>query len=313
MWNPAVRINFFIKRGENSTVWRNRVQYALFARSEIEKFIRIGSDFKVTPTQLAGFQIRLDDLEYANVIQKMNEAETIASEDAFSSLSLKNQCTYLGVPLNILELNKTPAGWVVDGVAYKKPEAAARAHFRLQGYDGTICEGRGITSLMRCACLEFLKKDMRFGKYRVGLSDSRIFACTGDFVGLCDVYDDDYTEILTLINQASDELMQKNIQEVISVGGGEFPNGVVVTEQELWAVWRALGAFGLSTLANAFFEDSFNFRYGWPDLTIANGKDIRFVEVKTSDTFLETQRYTIRGLLLPSNANVSVLKINKMI
>ena len=143
----------------------------------------------------------------------------------------------------------------------------------------------------------------------MGKADTRHSACCGNFPGLCDVYDDDYSEILELIDQASDELMRKNIQEVLSEGGDRLLYGT--TEQELWAVWTALGASGLSTFAKAFFEDSFNFQHGLPDLTIAKGGNIRFIEIKTFDSLLETQRYTIRNLLLPVNADVSVLKIDK--
>lgn len=311
MWNPTVRIEFLLKRGETHDRWSTRVRYALFTRKAIERFIRIGSTYKLTPSKLESFQARLDELEKRNELQSIAEAEQIALELQFADLSLKDQCASLGIPLNTLELERTPAGWLVDGVSYKKPELAAHRYFQLKGYQGTSCEGYGALDLMKCACLDLFKRGTRANGYKVGKAEIRSRASAGLFVAQCDEYEQNPGELIECISQAFDELMRRNIHEFIAEDGPTVFHGDV-SEQEYWTLWKAFGATGLSKLATELFKDSWHLQFGWPDLIIAKESEIKFVEVKTTDRLHDSQRYAIHDLLLSSKANVCVLKIIPM-
>jgi hypothetical protein len=58
-----------------------------------------------------------------------------------------------------------------------------------------------------------------------------------------------------------------------------------------------------------FMRNPYDFRAGWPDLTIARENELRFVEVKTTDKLHSSQKNTITEVLKPWGASVSVLQI----
>lgn len=307
-------LNCAIARGERSTKLRTRERNANLARYMIER--KQFTDLRTI--DLSAIEVRLQCLDRENAVQREQQAERIAAEGAFFKLSLPKQCESLGIPLEILVLDHTREGWIVDGVAYRNPELAAFTNFRAQGYDGMHCEGSAVISLMKCACLDYFSERAWIGvqKQKLQESESRIYACTGGFDGLCNMHEENIDEILATISLATDAIMQKHIQEFVSaVTGGGVYEGItgffsVMTEQGLWAIWKALGAVGLAKFAQIYLqEDPSDFRAGWPDLTIVKDVNLRFVEVKTSDKIHASQLDTFRGLLFPAGANVSVLKL----
>lgn len=77
----------------------------------------------------------------------------------------------------------------------------------------------------------------------------------------------------------------------------------------LVALWGAIGAGGWARIAEAFIEAPYDFRAGWPDISMVRGDDLKFVEVKTTDKLHASQKRTILGLLLPHGVSVSVVKL----
>lgn len=308
--HPTVRIDFYLRRGESSSRWHEGNYYAKLGRFHFDKYLEIGdSYYKVTDRNLNEFRTRLLDLEWANARQREAELALIQVDEEFTELPLQTQCSVLGVPLVELKLQRESRDWVVNGSSYRRPEEAVRAYYRLQGYDGTTCEGLGAFSLMRCGCLEILKKNFkRVGQFRVGKAMARQAACTVVFARLCDEYDDDFSELLGCIASATDERMLNNIREMMSESGSNVEK---YSERELWALWRALGSSGLSAIANAFFQTRCFYDSGWPDLTLAKGSEVKFIEVKTSDALSNWQRDTLRELLLPLNVDFSVVKVTR--
>lgn len=308
--HPTVRIDFYLRRGESSSRWVERDRYALCARFHLDKYAEIGDgDYKVSDRKLNEFKTRLLDLENANACQREAEIALLQADEAFDELPLRTQCSVLGVQLVELRLQRESRDWVVNGATYRKPEEAVRAYYRLDGYDGTICEGLGPITLVRCGCLEVLKKNIkRVAQFRIGKTMARHFACTAVFARLCDEYDEDFTELLGNIIYMTDDRMLNNIREVLSEGGSQAGK---FCEQELWALWRAFGSSGLSMIANAFFQTRCFYDSGWPDLTLAKGSEVKFIEVKTSDSLHNSQRETLRELLLPLNVDLSIVKLTK--
>jgi hypothetical protein len=56
-----------------------------------------------------------------------------------------------------------------------------------------------------------------------------------------------------------------------------FPD---LTEKALLGLFRVLGRERLYAIASIFAQDPYRFRAGWPDLTLWQGEEIRFAEVK---------------------------------
>ena len=46
-------------------------------------------------------------------------------------------------------------------------------------------------------------------------------------------------------------------------------------------------------VAKKFSEDPYTYRSGWPDLIIVKGKEVKFIEVKTTDKLHKSQLVTI--------------------
>jgi hypothetical protein len=189
-----------------------------------------------------------------------------------------------------------------DGMAFAKPEPAAFAYFKSLGFDGTYCEGTGPLMLMKCACLDYL--------FEVNTFKSREDACMRYFEAQCKIHEDKSTRIVEEITSATEATIRQNFREVSQVPRYStlYP---AISEDGLIAIWYALTPAGLARLAQAFTVAPYDRRAGWPDLTIANGAEVRFVEIKTTDRFHASQKQTIEEMLLPCGASVSAMQIRQ--
>ena len=73
---------------------------------------------------------------------------------------------------------------------------------------------------------------------------------------------------------------------------------------------KALGNDAIFRIAEIFARNPYEYRKGWPDLTIWQGSKVAFKEVKApGDTLQRSQRTIIKDILLPLNLDVSVIDI----
>jgi hypothetical protein len=82
-------------------------------------------------------------------------------------------------------------------------------------------------------------------------------------------------------------------------------------EEALAAIWRAMSPSRLGQLAGFIFQNQ-DYRAGWPDLMLARGDELRFVEIKTTDKLHTSQKTVVSKVLKPWGATVSVMKIKPL-
>lgn len=219
--------------------------------------------------------------------------------DPFLSLSLKDQCGNLGINLEILPLSKRDSDWIYLDQSFKKPEPAAYSHFKSQGFIGNYCEGKAPLMLMKCACLDFLANFFE-----------RDEACLRYFESQCSILISKSRRIIEAIRCANEKTIRKNFTK-IRKNHSYLTLYPEMTVDGLLSIWQSIGPIGWAKVAEAFIRDPYTYRAGWPDLSIASGKVLRLIEVKTTDKIHTNQKVTFVELLIPLGLNVSVLKIVK--
>ncbi len=220
--------------------------------------------------------------------------------DPFLDLPLINQCEFLGIPLEVIRMDRQNREWVFNGSRFKRLESAALAHFTAQGYSGTPCEGAAPLMIMKCASLDYLAKMNPF--------NSREDACMRFFEAQCWIHSHRAHYIIEEIEASTEATVRAHFREIASYPrfSATYP---ALDEDALVAIWRAISPSGLAQLASKMFEDPYKYRAGWPDLTLARGNELLFVEVKSTDRLHFSQKVVIGEVLKPWGAAVSVLQI----
>ena len=74
-----------------------------------------------------------------------------------------------------------------------------------------------------------------------------------------------------------------------------------LTEAAIGSIFTALGGKALREITRTIAEDPYQYRAGWPDLTLAKGENMLWVEVKTTDKLHMSQIITMTKMkpLLP--------------
>lgn len=153
---------------------------------------------------------------------------------------------------------------------------------------------------MKCACLKFLAQVNIFG--------DRADACLRYFEAQCVLNQARSSLIVDAIRGATAETIRMHFAEIRSkeLYRTLYPE---MSIEGLLSIWNALGCGGWARVAEAFMKDPYTFSAGWPDLTIATGPDLKFVEIKTTDKLHSSQKTTISEFLLPLGLSVSVAKL----
>ena len=86
-----------------------------------------------------------------------------------------------------------------------------------------------------------------------------------------------------------------------------FPN---VKRSHVFGLMCALGTEAIFEVAEIFARDPYEYRKGWPDLTLWRGTEVAFKEIKAPGDALRTsQRKIIREVLVPLKLDVSVVDV----
>ena len=229
------------------------------------------------------------------------ESGMFGRSEAFLKMPLSRQCETLGIPFDAVAMERAQRQWFVFGTAHKRPEDAALARFQEQGWNGTACEGSAVLMLMKAACLDYLAKVNTFG--------NREDACMRFFEAQCIIHRKQSTAIIGEIERAGKATVQANLAEIMSQPRYStiYP---AIDAEALIAIWQAITPTQLASLASRIFDDP-GYRAGWPDLTLARGNEVMFVEVKTTDKLHASQRDVILEILKPMGANVRVLRLKQ--
>ncbi len=286
-------------------------RYANFniVRVNLERLKQLCSEYPfLNMTNLDAFEVSFEAVQNETKSLKLTKTSeytqakiaAVGSRDLFLDLSLRQQCQTLKIDLEVLVLERSSKQWVLDGRSFNRPEAAALAYYQGLGFVGTSCEGVAPLMIMKCSCLEYLKK--------VNLFKDPIDAAMRLFEAQCWIYSHLSRHIIEQIGQSSAETVLNNFQEIASIPryAGIYP---LIDANAIVAIWRAIGPKRLAALAELFMSDPYRHRSGWPDLTLARGAELRFVEIKTSDRLRGSQKALIEEILKPWNASVGVLQI----
>lgn len=202
-------------------------------------------------------------------------------------LPLNEQCQLMGIALE-----------QIRGIEFgSNPEYAAWRYFSSLGYIGGYCEGGPILLLIRAAALDILTELNTFS--------SRQDACSR------------FTEAQLTIHQKHSNLIQNAIRSTdadrIASGFSEIYTSLMIQEsypglsaQAMVAIYHALGNEKLAQITAAIMEAPYNYRAGWPDITMTNGEQLLWAEVKTTDRLHMSQISTIHRMkpLLPGTIRV---------
>lgn len=93
-------------------------------------------------------------------------------------------------------------------------------------------------------------------------------------------------------------------------GNDWFPHGYVgLTPELVRLVLETLPRSSLVEIARLFFTDPHAYVKGWPDLTVVESGQVRFIEVKTSDRLHVSQIITIGEMKNAAGLNMAVTRL----
>lgn len=179
-------------------------------------------------------------------------------------------------------------------------EEAVLDHYRSDGWNGAASEGGLILTLIKAAS---------FAKLQVRHADTFIEALYAQNVA----FDEDrFTkgELIALVSRATRTQVERN-WEIIAASTGISPTYYpAVRRDHVTGLFEVLGTDRLAAIAEAFSTAPYDFRAGWPDLTLWRDGAVRFVEVKApGDSFHTSQARLISKLLLPLGFSVSLAEV----
>jgi hypothetical protein len=187
----------------------------------------------------------------------------------------------------------------VNGLNNKAlPEETAYEYFQKQGFLGTYCEGGAILLLIRSAALEVLANLNTF--------QSRDDARTRFTEAQLYIHSEHIRQICTAISVSTSAKVEQAFEEIYrSARIREWFPGL--DSKVMGRFFDAIGGMRLAKITEAIAEAPYEYRSGWPDLTLVDDAGgLLWVEVKTTDKLHLSQVKTIRRMLplLPGKVGV---------
>jgi len=117
-------------------------------------------------------------------------------------------------------------------------------------------------------------------------------ACSRYLEAQLTIHKDKVDEIIDSIENTSKKNYLSNLKEIFSQPfiQSEHPN---LSFECCVALFDAIDTQLFVDVAKKFSEDPYTYRSGWPDLIIVKGKEVKFIEVKTTDKLHKSQLVTI--------------------
>jgi hypothetical protein len=235
---------------------------------------------------------------------------------------LTKQCDDYGLPIEVIPGTRVQGSkklWVnKDGIGVP-PELIALNYYESKGYQASWCEGKTLFYLMKVASFSIMSdykawatkngNDVVWHSSKIQLHDDREYckrtvSCIL-FEALCLMFADHHTEIVNGILTTTTKEIEKYSTEHINLNSLYS----CVKVENVIALWRAVGSDLLAKIARIFVKGNYEYRSGWPDLILIRGKEIKFVEVKTTDLFHANQIRIINSFAKPLNLPFSVAHI----
>ncbi len=215
--------------------------------------------------------------------------------------TLKEQCASIGWPLHTLPaIRHAKQDWSLGDAMGLHPEEVVELSLVAEGKQCCWCEGKSVSVLLQAATLPVLARLNIFG--------DREDAVKRAFEAQLTLLAKHQEEIIACCAEASHQALDSNINGICS-------NTLV---QEFYPNLRApfvrLLAQVVSpelrvALLQTFFSKPYEYRSGWPDLTVVDGAHLSFVEVKTTEKFHESQFRFAREIAAHHGLECSVTQV----
>lgn len=204
-----------------------------------------------------------------------------------TTLTLKAQCEQINWPLHTMHALKIGAGkWKEGQVSDLKPEQVVVTRLAAENRESCWCEGMGISILMKAAALDVLTKRNIF--------NDREDAIRRFFEAQCTILKAYQPEILTCIQNISPEQLQEHIIEICTDPLTQYFYQKEYSHQGILQNFLSSLAYLVDSnliakIAALFMTNPYDYRSGWPDLTVIDKNGVSFIEVKTTDRLHESQ------------------------
>jgi hypothetical protein len=211
------------------------------------------------------------------------------------------QCNQVGWPLNTTHGYYVGSGkWSFDEIVNCGPEEFVAAQLAAVGFKCCWCEGGSLNLLMKAAALDVLVRRNIFG----ARDDAIRRLLEAQFTLLNDYQ----LELVSCIRSISDDQLQANIFEICSDAfiQSYYPR---VSSAFVIALAQAVGQRHLAEVATLFMTKPYEYRAGWPDLTIIGENGFSLIEVKTTDALHISQLRFAREMAKPLMLNCSVTRL----
>ena len=217
--------------------------------------------------------------------------------------SVESLCRELKLDPVEVELEKRDDGWYFSQEVFRRPEDAAFRYFQGQGYYGNACEGGAIQTVIKACCLDLLTAINTFR--------SEEDACNRYLEAQFTIHWDKGAEIVRTVVAANEATVVQNTAKIFSAG---FVHGAFnsdVRQDACLGTWRALVATGvLEQITKKLMARPYDYRAGWPDLTLYRENELLLIEVKTpKDKFHESQLRIVENFITPLSIPFNVTKI----
>ena len=188
-------------------------------------------------------------------------------------------------------------------------ESAALGWFMEKGWSGYAGEGGLILNLIKAMSFKTIPR-----KHRHTYIEA-LYAVDTDFEG--ERYDNQ--TFLNHVISASTRQVTLNFDRMAGRKARQFDSGQAIEffpglkRSHLLELLETFGNETIFQIAEIFAKDPYEYRKGWPDLTIWRDKMVAFKEIKSpGDTIRRSQQKVIKEILLPLNLNVSIVDVSVM-
>ncbi|MGI8437833.1 MAG: hypothetical protein ACR2NX_13185 [Chthoniobacterales bacterium] len=210
-----------------------------------------------------------------------------------------------GLPAEIIGATEIPGckSWRYGTETYTRPEELVLAVYRSRGFEGCWCRGGTVNLMMKSASFPVL---VRYNSFA-----SRDDARRRFFEAQCTVLADKADEIIRTIAEATLEEVSAAANEILCDPfiRNYYPQ---VKHDFLLTVWKTLGAATIAEIARVFLSKPYDYRSGWPDLTLVGADGLRFVEVKTNEGLQSAQWRIVRAFARPLGLKFSMARVQSL-
>lgn len=203
----------------------------------------------------------------------------------------------------LIRINAKKAGtnrWRTSAGLEGRPEDVALSIVAQTGERGIHCEGDSIKTLMKAASFELLLQHNLF--------NDRADVARRYFEAQCAILVDRRDEIVEAIRASTARTVSHAVAEILtfSIGG---TSKAALDATFMLELYELLGPERLAAIAAIFVEKPYDYRAGWPDLTLIGPSGLRFVEVKTTDLFHDSQVRFAREMATPLGLHCEVVQL----